>query len=92
MSLTKSAQRPINSMEEENQNNLQCLVEQYEDTPFLLVQSDEGYFLAIGNNRLTDVYKEKEKLDEIVKENRWNLIGSFVLSLINNAELLKNKN
>jgi hypothetical protein len=79
-------------MEEENQNNLQCLVEQYEDTPFLLVQSDEGYFLAIGNNRLTDVYKEKEKLDEIVKENRWNLIGSFVLSLINNAELLKNKN
>jgi hypothetical protein len=92
MSLTNVAQQNTASTEEENLNNLECLVEQYENTPFLIVQSDEGYFLALGNSRLTDVYKTKEKLDTFVKENTWNLIGSFVLSLINNTELIKNEN
>jgi hypothetical protein len=92
MSSTNVAQQNTASTEEKNLNNLECLVEQYENTPFLLVIADEGYFLALGNSRLTDVYKTKEKLDTFVKENTWNLIGSFVLSLINNTELIKNEN
>ncbi len=76
-------------MVEENPNKESCLVSQYENTPFLLVETDEGVFLAIGNNRLSEVMKDKDALDQWVFTNEWNLIGSFVMSLINNFDKLK---
>ena len=59
--LTENAvQSDVNLSVEENPNKGNCLVSQYENTPFLFVECDEGVFLAIGNNRLTDVMKDKE--------------------------------
>jgi hypothetical protein len=91
MSSENNVEQPIDSMVEESPNKDNCLVSQYENTPFLLVETDEGVFLAIGNNRLSEIMKDKETLDQWVFSNEWNLIGSFVMSLINNFDKLKIK-
>jgi hypothetical protein len=90
MSLTKHVQQDIPSTEEEKQNKQECLINQYKNTPFALVQTDEGYFLAIGSSRLSPVFKNEDNLDEWVENNLWNLIGGFTLWLLNNKEVVNN--
>lgn len=79
-------------MEEESSRKVASLIEKFRDTPFLLVEIEEGYFLAHGNHRLTEVFNSKDELEIFFDTNFWVINGTFIVSIIDSFINLKNEN
>ena len=63
--------------------------EKVEGTMFDVITMEQGSFVALGENRVTD-YQEKEKCIEMVKDKDWQLIEQMCI-LICNYKLKENK-
>lgn len=62
-----------------------------EGTPFAMVTVIESNecFIALGKTRLTDLHEsEKEALEEI-ERNRWDIIASMIMQILDNHEEIK---
>lgn len=66
-------------------------IENIHGTPFKMVTTEEGSFAAYGNNRITE-YMDKVELLQKIDEKDWNLLGTFVISVINSFNNYKNQN
>ena len=42
----------------------------------------DGYFVAMGKQRLGDVYNTIEEVEQGIEANMWEVIGNYVLSLL----------
>ena len=49
---------------------------------WILGNKVDGYFLAIGKQRLSDVYKTADEVRDAMEDNKWQIIGNYVLQLI----------
>lgn len=66
----------------ENQNNSQLISkEQIEKTPFEIITSEEGSFLAIGHYRLTET-TSKENIMQHLLTNQWDIIINLINATI----------
>lgn len=61
--------------------------EAIENTPFTAVRIDnKGWFLALGNNRLTEPMETKEEVKEHLKRELWNVLLATILIIVNSEK------
>lgn len=77
--------------------------EEVENTPFEIIGTEQGYFLAMGNNRLTEFHLTVEELlvkHDLVKDfegkafsqTNWNFLTTVIATIINKInEIEKHK-
>lgn len=53
--------------------------EQIENTPFWALRIENGWFLALGDNRLTPPYKTKKECIEHLDKHKWQVIMQVAL-------------
>lgn len=63
-------------------------VEPVEGTPFAVIQ-DRGYFVVMGDYRLTDRYLEKEAAKAAAKEMTWSRLMQVIGIMIDKQETVK---
>lgn len=70
----------MNAQEEGNNSQSGKIVEIIDlpETPFHLVKTEVGYFLAIGNKRVTELTEDEEKLRNDVVMQKYNLLVSLI--------------
>lgn len=57
--------------------------EQIKGSPFMMVGSkEEGYFIAMGKYKLSEVKKTKRALLTWAEENHWNITATMITTLI----------
>lgn len=57
--------------------------EEIENTPFHVVGSEElGFFITIGNVRLTDPQKTMEEAYNMLDNHTWQIITNLIISLV----------
>lgn len=66
---------------------------------FKIVDGDHGFFLALGRHRISDIYKSKEEILDLINHlspERWELLTTIILTLIDEVnkfnENLKSNN
>lgn len=62
-----------------NSNSTLREAHKIEGTPFHAVRVQEKWFLAFGNNRVTENVKSKEEVEDMLKTNMWDIITSVVI-------------
>lgn len=72
---------PTNAEEQTKQSYSLIDREEIENTPFLLVKTEHGYFLAIGNHRITELTKTRE--EQLEKIYSSNIDWLFLLTTVN---------
>lgn len=55
---------------------------QIEETPFTIVEIEEGYIGVIGNHRITKVYENKEECEKELKEFSWNRVTQVIWAIV----------
>lgn len=77
-----------NSVEETHKAEYLATDEQLKDTPFVLRWRDgRGWFLTIGDTRITEPTKTKEETLERLEKEMWKLIAGMIVHIV---KLLKN--
>lgn len=65
---------------------------QIEKTPFWIIgERDEGYYLVIGNNRLTDPLKSVQEVREYLEENKWMVMLQMIMVVMGDEQKIKEK-
>lgn len=79
------------SVEETNIDNKNLVsVETIDGTPLAVVGNDEeGYFIAMGQYKMTEIQKTKEEALENLKYNEWNIILRMMSAVIEINEKMK---
>ena len=58
------------------------LVKQVENTPFVTVNTDKGYIIAVGGKMaITDTYLTREEAEDRINQTDWSLIYSMLQAL-----------
>lgn len=79
-----SMQNNLNSAEENhNSNSSKTIIEreQVNGSPFWLIRIDRGWFLAMGEQRLTEVMETKNEIYLWMDSNRWQLIFNMIATI-----------
>lgn len=75
----------------ENQSSTNYSLIDYHDvpnTPFIIIQTTDGYFISIGKNRLSEVFKTKDEALNLIENKEWELLTSFMLFLVHNHKTI----
>ena len=65
--------------------------EQISNSPLWILGNDvDGWFIAVGRQRLSGVYKSKEECRNSLEDDFWNIIGNYMLLLVEMREESKN--
>lgn len=73
----QDAQSTIPSDAEEEVNKENYLIknrEQIKNTPFWVLETEQGWFLVMGAHRLSKQYKTKKEAIEHIEKHKWELI------------------
>lgn len=70
----------MNANEANNSNSSKKIIEreQIDESIIWLIGVEEGWFAAIGDKRITEIYKNKEELEELINKKDWNLITAML--------------
>lgn len=60
--------------------------EKMEGTPFRIVGTEQGWFIALGNHQLTEILPEREDAEIIVSTRDWNLILATISAAMNTKD------
>lgn len=67
----------------ENQSNSQLISKtEIEGTPFEIISTEEGHFLAIGRYRLTETTLNKNNIIEQLENKTWDIIINLINATI----------
>lgn len=55
--------------------------EHVEKTPFWIIKLEKGWFIAMTDKRLTDFYKTKEEVLELIYTKDWELLFNMTIHL-----------
>lgn len=82
----------IHSNAKETDNKNYSLIEKtdVEDTPFMIISTEEGHFIVMGENRLSEPYKNKAEALTAAKKITWNRIVQVILIISDKLETIKN--
>lgn len=89
-----------NAVDTNTDNRQLILKREIKGTPFTLTgNEDQGYFLTLGNYRLTEAKETPEEATEEIESNTWNIISRLVAAYIdfdkrlqtNSTEPINNK-
>jgi hypothetical protein len=58
------------------------------DSPFMLVCTDDGYFVCLGLYRLSELYENKQDALDFINDMTWNNIINVAMVI---SEIMKNK-
>jgi len=88
---TKSKSNGHTQSETPDNSNSTSLVkfEKIEGTPFTAVMEKDVWFLTWGEYKLTEDYLTLEDCKEVLETNSWDVLGRFVISVINAYERRK---
>ena len=64
--------------------------ERVEGTPFALIKEQNGWFIAIGRYKASDLYLTKEQAKKDIKQKDWDLILTTMSIMIEEITNLKN--
>lgn len=66
----------MNAEEANNSNSSKKLIEreEWKKSGIWIIETEEGCFAAIGNNRITDIHEHKEAIEDILEEKDWNIL------------------
>lgn len=59
---------------------------QMNGTPFWQIQTEQGWFLVMGENVMTPVLKTEKDLDKYIIENHWDLCCLMILTLMDKVK------
>lgn len=57
-----------------------------EGTPFRIVGTEQGWFIGIGNHRLTEILPEREDAEILVSTKDWNLLTALVMAIMDRRD------
>lgn len=60
-------------------------IKHIEGTPFTLINTEMGWFIAMGQARLTEYEETKERLEKMIEEKDWGLMVSFAARIVDIA-------
>lgn len=83
-----------NAEETDKQSSTSELVKRIdiEETPFQAVKLvDKGWFIALGQYRLTDYKETEEECRLMAKEKHWELLLSVISVIVETADTIKNE-
>ena len=64
--------------------------ERVEGTPFALIKEKNGWFIALGQYKASDIYATKEEAKKDIKQKSWDLILTTMSIMIEEITNLKN--
>lgn len=59
-------------------------------TPFTIVGTDQGYFLAMGQFRLTEYFETRDIVIDEIDAEAWNLVLQMITAVLNAEKRLEN--
>lgn len=86
MNLQLNAENPLAN---KNLSSRLKNVEIIEDTVFGIASTEEGHFIVMGKNRLSNLYENKDQLIELIATKDWQLIFNMVVTLIEEIMIQK---
>lgn len=88
-----------NYAEKTHKSNYLATDEQLEGTPFVIRwREGKGWFLTIGDTRITDPTNTKEETLDLMKKDLWKIIAAMIVHIVNllhknpDMEVTKNDN
>lgn len=91
----EQSQQPVPMKENKEHSSTIINVEQYEETPFGIVETnkegEDNSFVAIGNKRLTPLIA-KEECKRLIVEKDWILITQLIMHITENLDMIKTIN
>lgn len=83
----KEQSTTLDTAQEQNNSSLSIEREHIPETPFTIVGSTkDGYWLAMGNHRLSKLYKSKKEVHKWLKRSSWSLVTSVIIAMIHDRE------
>lgn len=72
------------SLQDKNEQLLK--IEEIEGTPFSIVSTEKGHFVALGRGRITDFYEKKEEAEQQIYPSNWDFMLSVIFAVIKTVE------
>lgn len=65
------------------------IIERYkvENTPFWELKTQHGWFLAVGEHRISELHQHRFNIKKYLEENKWHIIGTLILIMIAKEKL-----
>ena len=92
---TKSQEQQGNlhcSAEESNNSNSLVEIKQIDNTPFKAVRQEDKWFGVLGQYRITDKLANFDEVVEYIVKNKWEVILSMIICIIEQVKPWKEKN
>lgn len=64
--------------------------EHVDNTPFIIITTESGAFIALGENRISDLEEDKQKLIDSINKIDWKILINTILVIIEKQEQIKN--
>lgn len=72
----------INAEETPKENSTLVEHEDLPNTPFKITKTQEGFFLRMGDYRITDIHKDKQSATHELSKNKWLIIIRIIGAII----------
>lgn len=59
------------------------------NTPFRIIGSEKGWFIVLGNSRLTNYYPTEKLAQESLEQDRWNVLINTIVTVVNQIQELQ---
>lgn len=78
---------------EKNTSKPTYSIEPITGTPFAMIKNEEGYFMVLGNTRITESYETQEEAFAITESDMWSMVARVASIIAENIvkEVLKKK-
>lgn len=78
-----ASQTNAENQDKPNSNSEILKRKKIQDTPFWIVGNDEqGYFLAMGINRISEILPTPEEVEKYLSKNMWDVITKIMIVMI----------
>lgn len=84
-----STQQNANETKQESGKIIDFL--EIEGTPFKIVVTEKKYFIAIGNQRMTELMDSYNECIEYLEENQWDMTTKLIAFMLDNWQTFKNQ-
>ena len=62
------------------------------NTPFRIIGNHQGWFIAMGNNRLTNTFKNRQQAERELKTNPWELTVNIIVTILAHIKEMEKTN
>ena len=93
MKATELLQLQTNADTQDNAKSIpknETAYERVDGTPFALIKDQNGWFIAFGRYRASDLYLTKEQAKKDIKQKDWDLILTTMSIMVEEITNLKN--